>query len=301
MKRRNFLKHHHSRLYRSQRYQNPHFQKQGLSIQFRLLLSLLLVVVIAVGGVIGLTYAPILKIDSVEVTGLTNIPEEQLTEFINQQMQQSFLIFPQDSKIFLRKNVLARTLERRFDLKSATVSIDQSRLHVEAIERISEIVWLTEGKWYLVDLDGVVIGELSPVEYEVVSERTGITKAVFPLDKAEENARLTLQPDVPIIRDSSGDELVEGQQLLSSEMIENILGFDEGVRKLYLQPMSYTSEGTTKWLKLELKDAPIILFETTGSPKDQLEILKTILSKYHDTLHELTYIDIRFGNRVFVK
>jgi hypothetical protein len=80
------------------------------------------------------------------------------------------------------------------------------------------------------------------------------------------------------------------------------VAFDEGLRLLLIVPKEYETENVeAPWFTVRSDQPYAILFDAKQSTDEQLIVLKTVLDEYFATQQDSKYIDVRFGQRVFVK
>ncbi|MCH8049188.1 hypothetical protein IH979_00565 [Patescibacteria group bacterium] len=300
MKRRNFLKSQHIRQYRAQRFQNPYFKnevkKRGRWKKILIFVTILMVIV-AIPALFIAT--PILKISAVNVQGLSTIPNSDIEQIVQYQFDtKRWGIFPQNHLLFFNKQMLHDRLQEEYNFITLKTKLHGKTLEIVAEERITSLVWISEAAWHFIDLEGMITRSLFEQESNIIKERLGM--AATPIEEGQAN--MVMHPTMPIIKDLSLDEIETGQQVLSSAAVESILTFDQAVRRLILDPFQYEiEEPKAQWMTLKTKNGFDILFDLKHEIEKQKNTLGIILSEYNERLEEISYIDLRFGNHVFVK
>lgn len=300
MKRRNFLKSQHVRQYKAERYKNPYNRNRK---QFKGLKKVLIVL----GVIVGIAAIPVLffqldllRIHNVEIDGLASISNEEVTAVVQTHLDgKRFGILPQNHRFFFNKKQLRHDLQNEFFFEELAIETGkQQTLHIWAKERVTSLVWLTGDQAYFLDLEGVITRELTEAEKNPIRERIGVAQVELP--EGEVNA--SLLPTMPIIEDASDSGIALRQRIFNSENTESIITFDQGVRSQILEPFLYViDDPSVSWMTLHTKNGFYLQFDPTLDVQDQLSMLQVVLLEYNDKLDELNYIDLRFGNHVFVK
>jgi len=293
--RRNFLKSHHARTYRARRFHNPYFEKKPRRFWWW---KYALIGIAALGLIVGVLYGlsslSWFKITNVTVNDLPTINEDQIRETAWQQIHKRRLfVFPQDSIVFLNNEELYKAIWDTYSLSELTIDRQGDTLVIQATERLTSLVWRTQDHWGLLDIDGRVIRDLSEEETVYLSLKTAGQEGIF--------VPQTIDPQIPIIYNLSNAEFGAGDQILSSTHIENTIAFDAGLRSRELYPSLYEIDSqNVNWMRAK---TPLfdVLFDAEGDYVAQLEDLSIIIKEYTDSLSDLEYIDIRFGNHVYLK
>lgn len=300
MKRRNFLKSQHVRQYRSDKFKNP-FKRENKS------LKRLRRFFIAFGVIAVLTSIPVLifkleffRIRNIEISGLESIPEEEVRGVVSEHLSEKWLgVFPQNHRFFFSMPKLEEKLFDTFFFEELGIDLmKKNTVYIWTHERVTSLVWLTDQDAYFLDLDGTITRELLETEKNPVRERLGIEQVAL----AEGEQNTPLLSDMPIIKDVSGSQIEIRQEIFNSEYVENIITFDKGIRQQILEPYMYEIENPeTSWMTLHTKNGFYIMFDPELDVSEQLNMLQVVLTEYTDRIEELNYIDLRFGNHVFVK
>ena len=222
MKRRNFLTTHQKTIYKRKRFKNPYFKKRKKRAwrTFFLFLSLFL---ITCSIPLALGFAPVFKIHEIQIQGLTSITQENVESIVQNQLQKKrYLIFPQNTRFFLKTSQLKNELQKVFDFDTLEIYIENQRIHIQVEERIQGLIWNSQGQYQFIDLEGMIIGSLDESEVTQINQRLNI---VAPISDNE--LETTLQPTMPIIVDISQTDIAVDQQIFSHEIVQNIIDFDK--------------------------------------------------------------------------
>ena len=295
MKRRNFLKSQHKNSHKkADRFKNPYFEKKT---NRGTLLKKILVSLMSLAFTIGIIYLvltlSIFKIKKIEVTGLITIQPAQIEnatwEFLSGKRAN---ILPQSHIWLTNDNKLKERLESQFQLKNVEITRYGRTLAINASERISRGIWVTNDKLYFIDSEGLIVRELTLDEMLDVQERvySGIESTNF------------IQSDVFLIFDEKREVINISDQVLAPDVVNNLADLKEKITTLDIEPADYLIEKRmTSWLTLEIKHGFNIYINGAGDPEDQVRNLGVILDEYQGQLADVEYIDLRFDNRVYIK
>ncbi len=298
MSRRDYFKKTNQQSWQGRRFQNPYFNSGPKNI-WRRLIPIFLILTIIAAGVSYLIYGPVFKIQSVSVSGLTTIPQEEVENFVRDEIShQGLRILPKDNRWFVPNDDLSQKLMDEFDLSKADISINGDQINIQAEERILEFVWRIDRSFYFIDLDGVITRELRQNERNTLLSR--LNMELDPTIEGEEREFAPLQPTMPIIEDKTKTPVNIGDKLFEANIAENILSFDLGLRQLAITPLIYETESRVDpWFSVVINAPYKILFDGAGDTTKQLTALGVTLNEYTGVINK--YIDVRFENRAYVK
>ena len=145
-------------------------------------------------------------------------------------------------------------------------------LKVVVLERTPDIVWVSAGKFYLVDSSGIIDKEITASDY----------------------------PDLIRITDTKNLPAKNGDQILSSQFT----AFAKIVRDEFFDNTnnhiaSYEVKETTFDLIVKTDSNYYVKFDTTRPVEKQLKDLKSILVNYRDKITE--YVDVRINGWTYYK
>ncbi|MFH1712066.1 MAG: hypothetical protein ABH846_02410 [Patescibacteria group bacterium] len=300
MKRRNFLKSQHIRQYKSERFSNPFFRRTKRESKWKPFVLLFVFLLVWAGVIYMIFFSSILFMQRVNVQGLTTIPKDEVEEVIWDHLNEKRLfIFSKQHKFFLQKKVLHQKLQDRYNFVTLKIDTNKDNLDVFVEERITSLVWITDSGWYFIDLEGTVSRPLFEGEANVIRERLGHALAIIDDDQ---DPVTTLHPTMPIIEDLSKTTVEPGFNILNESIVETAISFDKAVRQQILSPYIYQVENnTTPWIALKTENGFDVYFDLKSDVQEQIETLGMVLDEYSERLAEITYIDLRFGNHVYVK
>jgi hypothetical protein len=151
---------------------------------------------------------------------------------------------------------------------------------------------------YLLNRDGKVIRTANENETKAILFKAG----EIDLTVEEQAGLPELLTNMPILFDKLGHAYTVEQSIYTPEVIDNLIQFNSGLVNLDIQPQELIIEDSQlTWLAVNSDQPWQIYFEAGKNPQEQLTILKAILDDYFATQDSIKYIDVRFGNRVYVK
>ncbi len=278
---------------------NPLFPRKESFRKFWVIAGVAIAIVSTIVGLSMLVYGPYLRFQSIDVTGTVTLSTDELAMTVRQELAtKNYWILPNDHRWFFDKSHTEIVLKDSFPLKSATIVKDGATLKVEVVEDVFMIAFRSGDLVYFLDPNGVIIREATPEEKATVLVRLG----EVPAPAEGERGLAVLQTDTPVIREKTAIDHVVGDQVFNDVMIENIIQFGDGLRSLGTLPKEFVSENVElPWFAITSNKAYLILFDALENVDTQLTVLKTVTDEYFATQESPHYIDVRFGNRVYVR
>lgn len=298
MKRRNFMRFFAAKDHGLQTPGNPLFpHKEKPSRRLWVLIALIVLATFLIAAGIAVVFGPWLRIREVVVTGAVTLPVEDIRVPAEQILTgRRFLILPANHRWFVKKHDMGTRLQQTLPLKSASVTTQGSQLQIDVVEDVFLIAFQSGDVMWFLDRSGVVLREATPEEKAVLLIRLGEAEA------SPDIALPPLNPVMPIIKDKSAAPRVAGDGVYTAEIITNLVVFDEGLRGLMVRPKLYETEDPEEpWFTVRSDKPFAILFDAAQPPRQQLAILKTVFDEYFATEQEVRYVDIRFGQRVYIR
>ncbi|HBU27500.1 TPA: hypothetical protein DEB00_00070 [Candidatus Uhrbacteria bacterium] len=230
-----------------------------------------------------LLYGPLFDIRSVRVEGASPDIANGITQRSQEWLgSRGLLILPRRNRFFLDASSLESVLLAAFPLNTVTTKREGRTLVVQVNEKIRTFYLLKMDQLYAVDRFGMVLEQVDDLE----------------------RARIVLELEsgisIPIITDERAGEIREGQPIIAPAWLENIVTlFDALEEKTMLTPQSATiidEEG-----RVDVKtDAGVTLYINIEKSIDtQVEKLAALIDRRLVSIEDLSYIDLRFTNRLF--
>ncbi len=283
MSKRNFFRKTQQKHYTSRSYRNPYFQTNTASrVVRRWMVGLGCVVVAFLTGVVFLFGHPMFRIVSVKIDGIQQLDRERLSQTIRGYLGERVLFFLNRQNRFLFD---AQTLQSRLnnEFTFRDLQIDQKKTHISirAVERTSQLLWKSNQRLSVVDLEGVVIREVGPDEQDYLIK-------LLPLfvDRNEVNVRV-------------------GESVLTRVETDAIFRFQEHLRAQGIEFLQTEFDRLSgKWVGVLTTVGYYILFDPLADVDVQATRLNALFrEKISDQSDQkkLQYIDLRFGDHVYFK
>ncbi|MDA0207782.1 MAG: hypothetical protein O3B64_00025 [bacterium] len=233
---------------------------------------ILALLILFLGAIFLIIRMPFLRYKSIEI--LTNTEEiESYRALANNELDQSSFFLPRGSVFLVRKELIEQSFKSSFDVLSVEVGSDERVLTVSITPKPAASLLLLDGLQYAISFDGVITDDISIVSQNSITIR---------------------------ISEGAG-EIANGAQLLSSDRMAslhkavNIFANVIDTQEILLE------QSASRWAQLKSKDGYAILFELDTDIERVYERYTTVIDQYQNEIDQLDYIDLRFGNKVFIK
>ena len=226
---------------------------------------------------------PVFRIHRVEILGVEYLDTQAFETVISTYIHTPVLFFFERSNRFLFSlDGLSAILEEQFALAEISIGLQEGSVFIQLEERTSNLLWKTQGKLYVVDLEGVVVREVIDSE-----------------DSIFQQGNLS---ELPIFIDINSVAVEVGSFVLTPIEIEKAFIFFEYLKEIgiiykYLE----LDRLAGKWVKLVTEQGYSILVDLTGDIEKQYQNLATVLREQVSDHSTLEYVDLRFGDKVYFK
>lgn len=292
MQHRNFTRVAHAKSYAGGRLRNPFFNHEPRQINPWLLL--IGAGIISLGLFAGFLYLPFLQYDQLNITGLTTLESSEVESTVNGILEHNrWLIVPGRQLVFMNSARVIKELNSKFNFASIELSRAKRQLSIKAVERITQVTWLSGAKVYLLDLSGLAVAEASPeiVANVIARKDSAVEVPIAP----------GVQPTIPIIINAKDEVVTVGQSILDVSRLTNILLLDSSLRDRGLVPRSYTfTDAGQPWLTVQT-DSVSLLVDVTQGIVQAMSMFDTYRTQGDVSFTTLEYIDLRFGNHLYIQ
>jgi cell division septal protein FtsQ len=257
---------------------SPKYVKKKRRILIGRVLASCILFIIIVGIASYVSMLPSMRIESVEVFGNGVIARDQITTIVHELTTGNYLfLFPKDSVFLYPRRQLEEAMGKAFP-RSESVAVetkDWNTLSVTLVERKPHALWCenhtSDAHCYFLDENGYVFGE-SPAFSGTVFFRYEGLLSENPIEKS----------------------------YLDREEFKRLDAFVESVRKSDIPVVSLAAHGQGEFefeIKNQSNETGSILFNYQ-TPYEQ--ILSNLLAVWKEKKN-LSYIDLRYGNKVYFK
>ncbi len=288
---RNFTRVAHARSYAGRRLRNPFFSHEERHLNPWLVLAGSCA--LGLGLLAAFFYLPFLQYNQVTVNGLTTLSADDVSTTVNGIIDHHrWLIVPGRQLFLMNSQRLTKELDAKYNLASLNLHRHGRTLVIDATERITQVTWLSSSKMYLLDLSGAVVSEASPEVMANVSARQ--TGSDAP------PAAAGIQPTMPIIVDAQAAAVELGQSILDVTRLTNLMILDDSLRSRGLTPLYYTFDDRSQpWVTVTTKQVTLLV-DVSQNVTQAIGMFDSY-QKQSPSFTTLAYIDLRFGNHLYIK
>ncbi len=229
-----------------------------------------------------LTFKPWLHITSIEVTGAQEDTAQQVDLIVQEYLSGRVLFtLPRKHAWLYSPEKLEELLLMEAPLNAVGFKRTKHSLHISLSEKVRTFYLEHNDVIYAVDRSGIVLGPIPDVE-----------RIRIELGEGTEG--------VPLIRDSRSSVIAEGKEGLAVEQLEGIVELLDLIKSRTLLSPERIEISDEEGRVDVLTDAGVSLYVTFDRELDsQVEKLETLIDRKLIDINELTYIDLRFENRLF--
>jgi hypothetical protein len=243
------------------------------------------------GGTLGVRTLsqPQFTLSTIDISGTACLDQSVVRKEIDNELaERTALFFTRSNKLLFSQKHLADRLTRNLPIDHAEILVEGNTLHVAIEEDIVMVLVHSSDNWLLSDLNGKVLRTLSADEISLI-DSPAIPPAL-PFDKI---------PKI-LLRESVPTDLKE--PIYSAKMLVALGELDNGLHALGLTPHRYELEKRKDtWLSVDTNEKPYAIYFDLEHPIDeQLRTLSSVFSQRQE-IDGMSYIDLRFGNRVYMK
>ena len=279
--------------YHKRSFRNP-YAKDTRPIRWKPLLIASVSIGLFVVGTWYVLTAPRFLLTSVDVQGTETIPPEDIRNLAERELNQPVLwFFSHRNRVLFSEDRLRDVLLSAYVFADLDMEVEKQTLTIRIQEKTSHLLWQSGDNLFLVGLDGVVIRALTAQEHLAL-------EGDAPEDPTTDPVR-QLRP-LPKFIDVNTSDVAVGSPVFTQEEIDHIFRFQE---HLVSQGIPFSSVKIDrlagKWMSVATETGYDILFDPDADIDAQALHLATVLRERGDEAENLEYIDLRFGDHVYVK
>jgi|GEM_PF-2882582 hypothetical protein len=233
-------------------------------------------------------------IEQTKIEGIYSLSQDSVNGEINSHLDsRAGLFFSHRHSWFIDKARLKSQLENAFPLEVQSMDIVNQTLTVTVAEDIVMVALHTGEKWYLVSLDGTIVREITPEEIPLLTApKEEIQAPSIPFNRL---------PKVELGVTSSS--LENGAPVFQKELLAGLITLNTKLSAGGLTPKVFTFKSTEdSWVSVATDEKKYAIYMDLLKPlEDQVFMLRTVMDKYAEKEDSISYIDVRFGNHVYVK
>lgn len=219
-------------------------------------------------------------INKTEISGLSRVDESEINQLIEDQLDKKILFFFSQRNIFLlSKEDLSTNILQDYNFSEIVIkkSIPKT-LKINLSERPYAFIFQEGEDYYYASKDAYIIKDQAVSEEDM--EKYFILENKSKLIRISDSAKINLKTDY----------------------LNFIFRLNEALDyQLDLNPNKYIIEQELNSLILDLKDGPLVYFNLDKDPVEQFEDLSIVKKeKIGDNFNKLNYIDMRYGDLIYI-
>lgn len=237
---------------------------------------------------------PIAEINELQIDGIATIPNHMIygetIDYLNSKKRG----IPNRKRYVFNAENLESYLMNSFPIEAVKITHHKAQLHIQITEQVTNIAWKAGEKWYLLNMDGEVVREAQADERVFLS--------TLEAGDSVNHLNIThLQPFIPLLIDLSNTEVSIGENVLLPLNPASILLTTSLLKQQSINPRYFLFESqNAPWLTVVTNEPYHIRLDGEGDIVSQLSRLSIALREYVNA-DSISYIDLRFGDHVFVK
>jgi cell division septal protein FtsQ len=268
--------------YQTKNFSNPFFKnkKQGRPrVSKKIILYSLIIILIVVFGFWFFYISDTFKIKNIEIKGLERTPEYEVLNKISEMSNKTKLSLKQDNLFLISTNDLSTSLKDHFNFAQVNINKElPDKLIVDISERKYEAIFFEDGNYYYIDNTGYVVDKINELK-DVNPEKYAIIKNESN-NKIEKN-KVSIESDYLVFIDSFYNDL---KQKSSDIVIEKFI-----------------VKNVNSGLSAQVLNGPILYLNINNDVSSQVRNLVVLKeNELNDNFYERSYIDLRYGNKLFL-
>lgn len=288
---------------------NPFGKEEGHDWRFRLKLICLIVCLVAM-ILIGL-YHSFFQIKKINVTGLIRINSVEFNNSVFGAINyKEFLVLPANNYFLMSPRELLLILKNKFPIESISIKKTfPDTLNIVLEEKISTIIYDNGVNYNYLDSEGKVVEILRKVgddEWQRTTRITTTTDSTTTIEIVDQkhipNVKTIIAElgDYPIVYDTRSKTVELGSNILNKDIVGGVIKWFNLITKNTNIPFGYViidNELGTGTIKTGESWSIMVPFDNNDLEK-QFKKLQYLLEK-EIKRPNLSYIDLRFGDRVY--
>jgi len=246
-------------------------------------------------------FSPAFRITDIRISGEQNLAEWDIRDTVNETLsRRRWFLLPQTSLLVVPESAVVSALNERYVLESLEVTkVPPHTLVIALKERVSAVLMqMPDGSQALIGLDGTVTRLFAPAEALDVVPKLGPSKG--------ETAESAKPPAYAVLYDDRPETLKLRDAAVRPETVKAAIDMPKAFAAVFGNAPTLNQihlDGTqAQTLRVVTSEGWAIYLNATDDLKGQLEDAQTILkTKIGGDRHNLEYIDVRFGEKVFFK
>ncbi|MFA5126521.1 MAG: FtsQ-type POTRA domain-containing protein [Patescibacteria group bacterium] len=220
---------------------------------------------------------PFLQIKNINVSGNQDIDPQEVKLLVASKLHtHKYLIFKNDNYFLASSDALADALGQQYNLSAVTVKKKfPNSLEIVLKEKTSQFIWQKDGTYYLMDAKGALNRQI----------------------EANDNKHLVLD-DRRSYKPAENQDVFRSDELMAIQSISEIWQAKIASRAALLGIVI-----TDDWRQLELQTdrGYYVKLDGQGDIAQQMDNLYNVLTAGNISGTDISYIDVRFADKIFFK
>ena len=271
--------------YGTKQYANPFFSKkkkikishQEFSLRVKLFFLGFILIIVLTAWL--LFYSNLFNITEIKVLGGERVNPSNIEKIAWQQIRDNiFILFPQKNIFFFSRGKLRKNLEMKYSFNSLIITKKLSHtLTIQFAEKRYALIWHEDDQHYYTDENGYIISEANILEIR--------------------------QKDYPIIDNLTKEKIFNNRISIDKIYTDYVLMLFQQMKEYENFVVErYILDSDINTIKMVLVNGPVVYFNIQEDMEKQINKLVVIKEKkIKDDFISKTYIDLRYGDRVYYR
>lgn len=273
--------------YHSKSYQNPYFaskKKNKINISRTLNKKIKIIIALFFLGSAAcawlLIYSDYFIIKDIKVNGAGRIPTTAVEAIAREQIDKNlFVLWPQKNIFLFAKDALAGSLNQKYSFETLRIQKKLPRtLIINYQEKEYTVIWQENNRYFYLDTDGAIVSETS---LEKISEK-----------------------EYPLILNLSAAKIAGSRITAPLDYLNYARDLSQALKEYEdeFRVKNFIIDEELNTIKAELENGPQIYFSTNEDMAKQIEKLIIVKQeKIKNFFNKKTYLDLRYGARVYIR
>ena len=241
-----------------------------------------LAIIIVAGALVALSWAPFVRIQNVEIVGVTSVATSTVESAVREQLGGTYYyVFTKDNIFFYSKQRIQTALERGFPgFSSVTLGVQNFKtLRVTIVERRPDALWCgisaaSSSPCFLLDENGIVYTPAADFSGTVYIKYYGAVSNTQP------------------------------KAFLTADQFRSLAALAAAVGEVAKSTVTSVSVGGDNTATIQFSDGFVLMISLADQSADIVQRFTLAIGATPFTAHALSdfqYLDLRFGDRLYYK
>jgi len=267
--------------YQHKNFNNPFFHKKNKNAEPHRWRWLLIVIILSILTAIWFIFAaPLWRLEEIKISGLTRVSDVELRRIINDEMQnRRGLLFTEKNVFLFRSAAATENILAAYNFSGAEITKKLPRtLEVKVIERPYSFIFQEGSSYYYASSDAYIIKDPAVAEED--------KSRYLVLENKNSDTMITASEKINIASDYLNFVL---------DLSRRLAAYPELAVEKFIIDQEFNT------IKVKFVSGPTVFFNTkeeAGLQVNRLWLVKK--EKIKDNFSRTNYIDLRYGDKIFV-